>query len=162
VYHQQKKYNEAADEARKALDIKPSLARIDENLGKLSMLTDTKESQGFWEFWTSSSYKKLIFVTIGLAISIFVFLYAFHIYIVNDVTTVVVEVIDNPTNSTTTTNQPTEIPETYFIIIVLMLFIILLPEIRKAKIGPIEFELKEEDVHNIKDQASLPEGRQLN
>jgi hypothetical protein len=48
------------------------------------------------------------------------------------------------TNSTKTINEPSEIPETYFIIIAIIVFIKLLSEIKKAEVGPMEFELKED------------------
>lgn len=160
VYYQLKKYNEAADEARKALAINPSLSVVEENLGKLASLAYNKVTESFWEFWTSSNFKKLISLAVGLAISIFIFLYTYSIYFGNDVTTVEIKGMNGTvTNSTTTTNQPSEIPETFFGVIALMLFIILLPEIRKAKLGPVEFELKEEDIHIIRNRPSLPESR---
>ena len=162
VYHQLKMYDEAANEAKKALEINPDSTIADENLGKLALLTHTRRSDSFWEFWQSSKYKKIIAITIAAAIIISISLYTFHIYFGNDETTVIVTVNNTLSNSiisnTTKTikDEPSDIPETFLIVIALMLFIILLPEIRKAKLGPVEIELKEDDVHLIRDIPSLP------
>ena len=42
-----------------------------------------------------------------------------------------------------------------------VIYPVLLPEIKKAKVGPVEFELQDDDIHNIKNNPSLPEGRDL-
>lgn len=161
VYYQLKKYDEAANEAKKALEINPDLAVADENLGKLALLTHTRVHESFWEFWQSSKYKKIIAIAIAVAITVSIYLYTYHIYFGNDES--IVEVYNGTVspetiiNSTKTINdEPSDIPEAFLIVIALMLFIILLPEIRKAKLGPVEVELKEEDVHLIRDKPSLP------
>ena len=50
-----------------------------------------------------------------------------------------------------------DISEGYLVTLGIILFILLIPEIKKAKMGPIEFELEEQHVHPTKDSPSLSE-----
>ena len=115
---------------RKALEISPDLKAADENLGKLTLTSNRTARESFWDFWTSSRSKKLIALIIGLSIAVVIILYGWNINFGKDSTTT--EIITNGIKNTTTTVEgPSDIPETYLIVIAIMLFIILLPEIKK-------------------------------
>ncbi len=162
VYNKLKDFNKAIKYARKALEIKPELEVADYNLGKLASSDLIKKHGDFWEFWTSSPFKKLIVLVILLLTFVFVSLYAIHIFgffNLNEVTTTNTTTANKIVNTTILTNSGRDVPETYFIIIGVLLFILLLPEIRKAKMGPVEFELDESDKHHFENEPS-PSGQE--
>jgi len=64
--------------------------------------------------------------------------------------------IENGTK-TTIINQEKKIHESYLIAIGVVVFIILSPEIRKAKLGPVEFELARETKQASSEIFSTPQ-----
>jgi hypothetical protein len=106
-----------------------------------------KGSQNFWDFWNASGYRQafaifLLLSAIGEAI------YSLLLTPSENIETKTVVVNGSTTNTTTTTTftKPPIIPEPYLIIIGLIILILLFPQIKSAKVGPIEFELSQFDL----------------
>ena len=146
------KQNEAAIEIKKAIEIRPSLAIANENIAKLTS-SGGSGSQNFWDFWKSSIFKKIVGITLFLLIlSIAV---SITYYIITNIMPFL-----NPMDTTTNTTkeiQLIDISEGYLVILGIMLFILLIPEIKKAKMGPMEFELQEQHIHPTNDSPSMSE-----
>lgn len=122
--HMQKR-DEALNAVKKAIEINPALSSAHENLVKLILPIENKGRQNFWDFWSGSKTKKLV-ATILVVLSVGIIIYY-------PVVSYYYGGIIFP-----------EIPESYLIVIGLMILILLMPEIKKAKLGPIEFELSDE------------------
>jgi tetratricopeptide (TPR) repeat protein len=158
---------EATKEVKRAIEIKPSLAVANENIAKITS-SDSPHFQNFWDFWKSSIYKKIVGITLfalllGTTISI-TFHIISNILISNNTntptstnnTSIPANNTSTPTNTTEET-QLMDISEGYLVTLGIILFILLIPEIKKAKMGPMEFELEEQHVHPTKDSPSLSE-----
>ncbi|HLN35072.1 MAG TPA: hypothetical protein VK250_07295 [Nitrososphaeraceae archaeon] len=50
-----------------------------------------------------------------------------------------------------------DISEGYLVTLGIILFILLIPEIKKAKMGPMEFELQEQHIHPTNNSPSMSE-----
>jgi tetratricopeptide (TPR) repeat protein len=157
---------EATKEFKRAIEIKPSLAVANENIAKITS-SDTPHFQNFWDFWKSSIYKKIVGITLfalllGTTISITIHIISNIIPIAN-ITNIPTNNTSIPANNTSTPTNTTEetqlmdISEGYLVTLGIILFILLILEIKKAKMGPMEFELEEQHVHPTKDSPSLSE-----
>ena len=134
-------YNGAIENVKKALRIKPTLTSAYENLSRLT-LRNAQGVQNFWDFWKASPFRKAIAIfllgsAIGVGIYSLLLVPSENIESEKDY---VNGVLTNTTIKTTTTKPPT-IPEPYLIVIGLVILILLLPQIKTAKVGSIEFEL---------------------
>lgn len=128
-------YDNAVKEVKKAIENKPKLAEAHENLAKL-IFTRGKESQGFWDFWSASCPRRIVAILLGLfAIGLTIY----PLYIGYE-TVQTVEEVGKASKTITTTKEP-RIPESYIIVLGLIVLMLLTPEIRKVKIGPVEIEL---------------------
>jgi tetratricopeptide (TPR) repeat protein len=135
-----KDYDNAIKNVKKSLEIKPNLSAAHENLAKL-VLSAGKSTESFWAFWTASWSKRVIAIIIGifaLGITIYYPLYFGSETVQNT------EQIGNQTKITTTSIKPAKIPEYYFIVVGLAILLLLVPELRKAKVGPLELDLAED------------------
>ena len=141
---------EASKEIKRAIEIKPSLSVANENIAKITS-SSSEHLQNFWDFWKSSLFKKIVGITLVVLLLSTVSIITYHI-IFN---------IISVTNSTNPMNsqeaQLMDISEGYFITLGIILFILLIPEIKKAKMGPMEFELEEQHIHPTNDSPSLSE-----
>jgi len=127
------KPNEAVTALKKAIVIEPNYAEAHENLSK-AFRAQGKGYQNFWEFWSTSNSRKFTAILLGIfamALVVYPITYGFDVF---DITK------ENELQPSTTVNI---IPESYIAIIGIIIFIIMSPMIRKAKFGPVEFELGE-------------------
>ena len=153
---------EASKEVKRAIEIKPSLAVANENIAKLTS-SSSQNFQNFWDFWKSSKFKKIVGITL------FALLLSTTVSITYHIISNIILFSNSPFSSTNTINIPVnttnstketqliDISEGYFITLGIILFILLIPEIKKAKIGPIEFELQEQHIHPTNDSPSMSE-----
>jgi tetratricopeptide (TPR) repeat protein len=137
--------NEAAKEIKRAISIKPALAVANENIAKLTS-SGRPHFQNFWDFWKSSIFKKIVGVTL------FVLILSISISITVYITSNIIQGLNS-----TNVKQLIDISEGYLIILAIILFILLIPEIKKAKMGPMEFELEEQHIHPTNDSPSMSE-----
>jgi tetratricopeptide (TPR) repeat protein len=161
---------EAAKEVKRAIEIKPSLAVANENIAKLTS-SGSQNFQNFWDFWKSSIFKKIVGImlfalllgtTVSITYHIVSNIILFSISSNNPTNTTDIPV--NTTNTITNTTNETElidISEGYFITLAIILFILLIPEIKKAKMGPMEFELQEQHIHPTNESSSMSEEHQF-
>jgi len=153
----QGKSNEATKEIKRAIEIKPSLAEANENIAKLTS-SGSQHFQNFWDFWKSSIFKKIVGITLVVLLLSTVSIITYHIIFQ-------VILVTNPTIVTNSTNamnsqkqaQLMDISEGYLVTLGIILFILLIPEIKKAKMGPMEFELEEQHIHPTHDSPSMSE-----
>jgi tetratricopeptide (TPR) repeat protein len=145
VLSKMENYEEAANELKEALNIKPSLLKAHENLVKFSLRLTHHPT--FWEFWTTTGTRKIIGSIIGIVALILIILpiLSLTIHIIPEMIETkqinTTSVDKGDTTITTITNHAAIIPESYLIAAGLLALIILSPVIRTAKVGPIEFEL---------------------
>jgi len=151
------KLPEALDAIRRTLAIDPTNVTAHENLIKLTVNIEKKNQTNFWDFWNSSGWKRgtAIFLSI-LAIGL-VFYGIFLTEIpLPPVTTILMNetTTDGTLTSITITNstniskgQPStakilqELPNSYLILVGIIVVIILIPQIKSAKLGEIEIEM---------------------
>ena len=136
------KFDESITELKQAIQLNPHLAEAHENLTK-AVLFQKQETQNFIEFWSSSDSKKAIAIILGLlAISVIAYplLFGYTSLVITDANGIISK----------TTTVESKIPETHIIILGLIVFILLFPEIRKAKIGPVEFEMSRDPGRRIR------------
>jgi tetratricopeptide (TPR) repeat protein len=157
---------EASKEIKRAIEIKPSLAVANENIAKLTS-SGSQNFQNFWDFWKSSIFKKIV------GIMLFALLLGTTVSITYHIISNIILFSISPNNSTHTTDIPVtttnttkeieliDISEGYFIILAIILFVLLIPEIKKAKMGPIEFELQEQHIHPTNESSSMSEEHQF-
>jgi tetratricopeptide (TPR) repeat protein len=141
---------EASKEIKRAIEIKPSLSVANENIAKITS-SSSEHLQNFWDFWKSSLFKKIVGITLVVLLLSTVSIITYHI-IFNII------LVTNSTNLMNSQEaQLMDISEGYFITLGIILFILLIPEIKKAKMGPMEFELEEQHIHPTNDSPSLSE-----
>lgn len=137
---EKKKFEEAAVELKKAIEIEPSLSQAHENLIKITAAFQ-KDKYSFLNFWMKPKKRLTIPIVLGILGALLI------LYSINTgyYTTETKEQIINGTKSTTlTSTSEHRIPETYLVVLGLIVLIILAPEIKMAKIGPVELELSKE------------------
>lgn len=124
-----------------AIKLKPDLAEAHENL--ITLTNKSQNQERFWDFWAKSNSRKFVAISLGV---LAVILSGYSIYENSDVVQTVQNI--NTTNkvvvgniTTVTTTSEAKIPESYLIIIGIIILILLSPEVKKAKIGPVELEL---------------------
>jgi tetratricopeptide (TPR) repeat protein len=137
-------YDEASQELKRAISIRPSLVTAHENLIKLSFRDISRPT--FWDFWKASQPRKITAILLGLA-AVGLIIYGIYVFPQNVETKNLVyrESSIIKSNTTTVSTQPPNIPQSYLIIIGLIALILLSPIIRSAKAGPFEFTLIETD-----------------
>jgi tetratricopeptide (TPR) repeat protein len=145
----------ALDALRRTLAIDSTNVSATENLAKLSVNIESNNQENFWDFWNSSPLRRgtAIFLSI-LAIGL-VF-YAIYLTeaplplmttLTNETTTNGTFISTTITNSTNFSKSQSsakviqELPNSYLILIGIVVVIILIPQIRSAKVGEIELEL---------------------
>jgi tetratricopeptide (TPR) repeat protein len=139
---------------KKAIELKPSLPSAHENLAKLSLNVQSR-STNFVEFWKASLLRITIAIIICLAIASLV-VYSFS------AGGRILEVHENiGINGTSTITSITRtefaIQETTIVVIGILVLILLLPEIRKAKVGSIEFELSPREAASFEPSVDFVE-----
>lgn len=158
VFSYRKDHDNAARELRKAITINSSLAIVHENLAKL-FISPGKRHQNFWDFWGASPYRKVIAIVLGIvALGIIIY----HPLAMPPESTTSIEIITNESNDimknttrSTTNTRSLEIPQTNLIVVGLIVLILLSPEIRTAKVGPLEIELQVIESSSINTQLIL-------
>ena len=126
---------------QKAIEYKPSLSEAHHNLVKMTTIHSNGEH--FWDFWTKSWKRKGVLIFLSIA-AIIIIGSSFADNSGNIQSVRVINQTDNQIISdvtTVTSTQEKTIPESYLIVVGMILLIILSPEIKKAKIGPVELEM---------------------
>lgn len=136
---------EAAKEIKKAIEIKPSLAVANENIAKITS-SASQHFQNFWDFWKSSLFKKIVGITLVVLLLSTTISITFHI---------ILNILSPPFPMLDMKLE--EISYPYLIVLGIVLLVLLSPEIKKAKMGPVEFELEEQHIHPTQDSPSLTE-----
>lgn len=156
-----KNYDDSRKEIVQAIRTNPSLPTAHENLIKLTM-NDRGQSQDVWKYWGASGSKKAIAATLSLLAAALVIFPIITPFMNNGppseeselVTTKNIKNITGSKSSTTeeltsTTNKSlvkgdseAKIPESYLVVVALIVLIILLPQLKSLKAGPVEFELQ--------------------
>jgi tetratricopeptide (TPR) repeat protein len=133
--------DDAIQHLKNAITIKPSMATAHHNLAILAAGNSSRQT--FWDYWSATRTKIIVAILLGVAAFSLVF-YSIHFLPSS------VEVSTNSTgktigssgtNITTTTTKPPPIPESYLVIVGLIILVLLSPIIRSIKAGPIEFTL---------------------
>lgn len=157
VYAQKGQLSEALEAVRTSLAIDPTNVTANENLTKLIVNTEKKNQSNFWDFWNSSGAKKATAVFLS-ALAIGLVFYGIFITevptapstisLTNETTTngtVTSTTLTNSTNFSKGQQSPTkvlqELPNSYLILVGIIVVIILIPQIKSAKIGDIELEM---------------------
>jgi tetratricopeptide (TPR) repeat protein len=139
VSSQKKNYSKSKRELREAIRINPTLAIAHENLAKVTVSAEKRKN--FWDFWNSSPAKKAAAVTmVVMAVAIIVYYPLSGIQAVE--TTEKVEEGSSTTTNTTTTKSP-QVLQSSLILAGIVVAIILFPELKSAKVGDFEIELRE-------------------
>lgn len=160
----EKDYESARTGLLKAMAIKPSLSILNENLAKLTLVSN-KQYDNFWDFWNSTKRKRYLAISMGiLAVAIVVYGIIAPVTIQTKIpeTTLTTDIARKKVtaiekNITTETNEEIisnstkaieplnssqlKIPDSFLIIVGLIIFFILVPQLRTAKVGPVEVEL---------------------
>jgi tetratricopeptide (TPR) repeat protein len=141
VFNHKGKKDEAVEFVKKALQYKPSLTAAHDNLIRLN-LSSSNEYQSFWNFWNLSLGRRIVAILLGIAaISVIIYpIYEYQGFSNIDRTEI------NGNNSTTrnfsdltsiTNKIQLQIDYSFLIIFGTIIFIILSPGLKKAKIGDI-------------------------
>jgi tetratricopeptide (TPR) repeat protein len=143
ISHSGNNKEEAIELTKKAIEYKPSLSVAHENLSKLTMSVVKKQS--FLDFWNASWPRRILAIILGV-IGFSIILYpAYYGYQQTQTTT---NTTRNAADETTITNTVTtverKIHESYLIALGVIILIIILPEIKKAKIASFELETSHE------------------
>jgi tetratricopeptide (TPR) repeat protein len=154
-------YDESKKHLAEAIRINPAMAVAHENIARLAM-NDTAKRQDFWQYWGASTRKKAVAIALSLiaaAVVILGIMSPFYgstsdpleenaatsknIKTSNESTTV------TTTEETTSTKHQSEsvtpevkIPESYLVIVALVVLVILSPQLKSLKAGPVEVELQ--------------------
>jgi len=132
-------FTNATETVKKAIQNKPSLAEAQENLSKIASASD-RRIQNFWEFWSASRWRKVVAIIIGIYSLGIIILYPLYF---GSETTETHE-IDGNKSKTTVVTTPAKLPEIYLIVAGLTLLILLSPQIRTAKVGPVQLDMSKE------------------
>jgi tetratricopeptide (TPR) repeat protein len=128
AYYEKKDYKSAISEAAIAVEIKPSLSVAVENLSRLvSHDSNGLDNQTFWDFWTGSPIKKAVAIILAVLAA---GLIGYHFYMLQ-------------LQESVSISRSFEIPATYLTLIGIILFVLLVPQINKAKLGSfleVEFQ----------------------
>jgi len=156
VLAQKGQLSEALDAVRTSLAIDPSNVTANENLTKLIINKEEKNQINFWDFWNSSGWKRgtAVFLSILAIGLVFYGIFLTEIPLPPTTTTLTNEttvngtvkstIITNSTNFTkgqSTNKVLQDLPNSYLILVGLIVVIILIPQIKSAKIGEIEIEM---------------------
>jgi hypothetical protein len=136
---QNRENKKALDVVNKAIELDPALEEAHENLAKL-FLTSSNIRE-FWRFWMTPK-KRLAVQIIHGALAVRLVLYSF--YIDSEITTITEEIKDSQNSKTISTTKEHKIPDSYLIVLGLVIKILLVPEIRTVEVGPIEVDLSKE------------------
>lgn len=135
----------AVDEIKKAVKYEPSSATFQQNLTKLTILRNTKAPINFVDFWSATTNRKVI-VALLIISAIVVFIpISDGLYLLN----YTIFDSNNLDNSTDTNRNKSSLPykdnfpESNVIVLGLIVLIILMPQIKSGKIGPVEFTLSQ-------------------
>lgn len=139
--------DEAIAALREAIQFKPSLAAAQENLAKVT-LTSTTERQSFWNFWSASLSRKLVAIILGI-IAFSVILYPILVsqgYFIresngNDNKVANNNAISIPPSSSI---KEAKIDQSFLVVLGIIIVILLLPEIKRVKMGSLELEMSRE------------------
>ena len=80
----------------------------------------------------------------------------YSLYTGSEVTTTNEEIKDSKNSTTISTAREHKIPESYLIVLGIIIAILLAPEIRTAKVGPVEMDLSKEPFRSLKIQILDP------
>jgi tetratricopeptide (TPR) repeat protein len=133
-------YQKAVDEAKNAIQIDPALSSAHENMIKI-MLRIKNESKSFGSYWLKPKKRLLIPILLGVLGSILVVYSLYNGYEKKEIND---EIINGTKSTTINTIKENKIHENYLIVLGLILFIILIPEIKAAKVGPVELDLSKD------------------
>jgi len=101
-------------------------------------LSFKEEYQSFWDFWTKSPARKAVAIILGLA----AFSTVLYPILGQGYKTIEKKEIygTNTSSVTITSNTQTKIDNSYLLVLGAVIFILLLPEIKRAKIDSLELE----------------------
>ena len=157
IYNNNGESGKAIDAVKEALRYNPSLTAAQESLIKLTVNLGNGR-QSFWNFWNTSWSKRIAAILLVIA-AFSVITYPLSQYSENITTTK--SYGNNSTNGNysdttiTTTSPQLKIDNSYLIVFGIIIFILLLPEIQRAKIGGIvELETSNQPLPIAK--SSLP------
>jgi hypothetical protein len=137
---QKKEQKKAIEEVKKAIELDPAFAEAHENLTKLILSSNTDTRQ-FWQFWMTSKKRLVVPIILGVLAAGLVL---YSLYTGSEVMTTNEEIKDGKRSITINTSREHKIPETYLIVLGLIAVILLAPEIKIAKVGPVELNLSKE------------------
>lgn len=157
VYAGRGELSKALESVRKSLEIDPNNVTAQENLTKLTIKIEKKNQMDFWEFWNSSGWKRATAIFLSI-LGIGLVFYGIFLTETPPVPTTISLTNETTTNgtvtSTTITNSTNfskgqqsnakvlqELPNSYLILVGIIVIIILIPQIKSAKIGEIEIEM---------------------
>ncbi|HMK82876.1 MAG TPA: tetratricopeptide repeat protein, partial [Candidatus Bathyarchaeia archaeon] len=128
--------NGALQELRQAVKKDPTLASAQQDLTKLINTTGVRGD--FWQFWTSSFWKKIILAAILIVLVAVIFQPILANLLTGNLTTQTqMKQIIAQSNVTITTTQDYSISQSELIAVGLAILVLLSPEISKATIGPV-------------------------
>ena len=160
-----KKFEESKKELIQAIRTNSSLPEAHENLVRLT-INEESQRQDFWEFWGASPRRRRIVTLLSILAASVVVFGIVSPYIEIDDNNVPNEGIINSTKNTTTingsqkkvttletyiqnksnssadTSLEVRIPESYLVVVALIVLIILAPQLKSLKAGPVEVELQ--------------------
>ena len=137
---QKEEHKKAIEEVKKAIEIDPAFAEAHLNLTKL-IVYSSSETREFWHFWRTPKKRLAVPIILG-ALAAGLVLYS--VYTGSEVRTINEVTKDGKTSITTNTSIERNIPETYLIVLGIIAVILLAPEIKTAKVGPVELDLSKE------------------
>jgi hypothetical protein len=137
---QKKEQKKAIEEVKKAIELDPAFAEAHENLTKLILSSNTDTRQ-FWQFWMTSKKRLVVPIILGVLAAGLVL---YSLYTGSEVMTTNEEIKDGKRSITINTSREHKIPETYLIVLGLIAVILLAPEIKIAKVGPVELNVSKE------------------
>jgi len=132
----------ALDEIKKAVKYEPSSAIFQQNLTRLT-LRETKTPVNFVDFWSATTNRKVIIILLVIAaIAVYLsssgFIHFGHILYTSNLTNTT-DVNQNQSKSLLLNIG--NLPESSVIILGFIVLIILMPQIKSGKIGPLEFAM---------------------
>ena len=147
IYAHNKEYKKALEEIKTSIELKPTLSVAYENLVKLTFFSE-KNHQNFLEFWSATDSRKfiatsLIIFAFGLPL-FYPFLFGNEIMKEREINITGQNTFQGKVSETST--NVTSIPEIYLVIIGLIILLLLSPQIKTAKAGPIHLELSTIDI----------------
>lgn len=127
------KTDDAIQSFKQALRLDPKFVEAQENLTKAVSVAGG-EHRDFWQFWSASPFRMGTAVLLSLfaiTLTAYPIMYGYEVIEMHEVNDII----------TKTINLERKVPDSYLVMIGVIIFILMSPIIKTAKIGPMEFEL---------------------